>query len=664
MEAVGPEVFDLAPVAIVLTSGPGHDLVYANAEHRRTFGAHNLGGPLRAEAHAADADAFSALLDRVYTTGEPEQITIGLGDDCFTWSCSPVTAHRGGRGLLLMALDVTAQSRTSREARELAEERRRVLRRYQALVETVTPMVWLVGPDGSAIEPVAGWHETTGQTWPEGRGLGWLDQVHPHDRGAMRTAFAAALRECPDVFEYPFRLRTADGTYRHVVARAVPIRVDGKVVEWIGATADVEDQWQSGRRERLLSRAAAATDALRLEDALDALANVIVPELADACGVYLLPGTGERLEPPTVAIRIAATARPGLPPLPPLEQTRYMVQEPLAGMLSRRRSLLVQLDPDGPPRPGVPPEIHQWLVAVRATSLALLPVVVDGTLAAMASVVTCNGAPPLTSENLILLREVLEHAHVPLSHALHFQRTHHVARTLQQALLTDPPDVPGVELAVRYHPSAMAAEIGGDWYDAFRLPDGALALTIGDVVGHDVTAASAMGQLRSMLRALAYENATNPARTLTRLDNAATGLGVTGLATVVHARLERSADGGWDAVWSNAGHPPPLLLHPDGSHERLEAADGTDGPQADLPLCVDPEGIRTGHRVRVPPGSTLLLYTDGLIEAPGTHLDDGIRDLAAHAAAARHLDAGALCDRLIAEAPDARDDIAVVAFRP
>jgi len=179
------------------------------------------------------------------------------------------------------------------------------------------------------------------------------------------------------------------------------------------------------------------------------------------------------------------------------------------------------------------------------------------------------------------------------------------------------------------------------------------------VAGHDLAAATGMGQLRSMLRGIAYSHADRhtPGEILTELDVAATGLDVAPFATAVQLHLVPDA-GGWQVTWSNAGHPPPLLLPADGPPQLLSVG------EADLPLCVDPTRARTNHRHRVDAGDTLLLYTDGLVEIPGEHLSKGLDRLVAEAAAGRGLPVADLCTDLLVHLPDGRDDIAVLAFRP
>ena len=233
---------------------------------------------------------------------------------------------------------------------------------------------------------------------------------------------------------------------------------------------------------------------------------------------------------------------------------------------------------------------------------------------------------------------------------------------LQQALLTPPPQPDHLHLAVRYLPAAHEAQVGGDWYDAFLQPDGATMLVIGDVVGHDSSAAAAMGQLRGVLRALAYDNGEGPAATLTRVERAAHGLAVNTLATAVLARIERRPDapvtGTRTLRWSSAGHPPPVLLLPDGTCTVLHTP-------PDLMMGVDPDAPRREHLVDLPDHSTLLLFTDGLVERRDSDLDAGFAALCAALADLGDRPLDELCDTLLARlVPRAGgDDVALLAVR-
>lgn len=237
-----------------------------------------------------------------------------------------------------------------------------------------------------------------------------------------------------------------------------------------------------------------------------------------------------------------------------------------------------------------------------------------------------------------------------------------MSETLQRSLLTQPPTPDSLRIAVRYQPAAQEAQIGGDWYDAFVTAADATLLVIGDVNGHDRTAAAMMGQVRNLLRGMAYDSDDGPAVLLSRLDVALRGLHLDTLATAVLARVEQSATDRIRGVrrlrWSNAGHPPPLLRQPDGTVQILDG-------EHDLLLGLDPGTSRREHVVELVAGSTLLLFTDGLVERRATSLDDGVARLAEVLAAEGWQEPEVLCDRLLAsiglEAND--DDIALLVLR-
>jgi serine phosphatase RsbU (regulator of sigma subunit) len=229
-----------------------------------------------------------------------------------------------------------------------------------------------------------------------------------------------------------------------------------------------------------------------------------------------------------------------------------------------------------------------------------------------------------------------------------------IATALQNSLLPPLPAVPGLRLAARYHPAAQGLTVGGDWYDAFVLTSGLVAV-IGDASGHDVGAAARMSDLRNLLRAYAVADDEPPSAVVERMDRTADTLGLEATATCLLARLEPSADGGWDVRWTNAGHLPPVLLHA-GRAELVETP-------PDLMLGVDPSTRRTDHERVLAPGDVLLLYTDGLVEVRGQSLDARMEQL--RCIVQQHAAGGPdqLVDALLAAmGVGATDDIALLAL--
>lgn len=185
-------------------------------------------------------------------------------------------------------------------------------------------------------------------------------------------------------------------------------------------------------------------------------------------------------------------------------------------------------------------------------------------------------------------------------------------RTLLPAQL---PDVAGLEFASRYVPGDRG-EVGGDWYDVFTLPSGAVALVVGDVVGHGLDAAQSMGQIRAVLRATALRT-EDPAELLTRLDGHVKYFQADTMATVLCGILSPSTT---TLRVSSAGHPPPILAAPHDAATILTIP-------ADLPLGVEPGHPRRSVTIPLPPGFVLCLYTDGLVERRNIVIDDNIEKL-------------------------------------
>ncbi|MEO7745628.1 MAG: PP2C family protein-serine/threonine phosphatase [Actinomycetota bacterium] len=256
------------------------------------------------------------------------------------------------------------------------------------------------------------------------------------------------------------------------------------------------------------------------------------------------------------------------------------------------------------------------------------------------------------ADDVTALADVAAHLGVALEAARLLEVQRAVATALQTSLLPPVPSVAGVRLAARYSPATRGLDVGGDWYDAFEV-DGDLVVVIGDVSGHDVSAAARMAALRHTVRAHAVDRAEPPAAVVARLERTSATLALDATGTCVVARLHPDADGSWQLRWTNAGHPPPLLVR-DGQAEFLET-------EIDLMLGVDPTSPRHDHERRLVPGDVLVLYTDGLVEVRGASLDDGLELLSQVAAghAAKHPDA--LADVLLSRlGSGGADDVALL----
>nr|WP_297430308.1 SpoIIE family protein phosphatase [uncultured Actinotalea sp.] len=404
------------------------------------------------------------------------------------------------------------------------------------------------------------------------------------------------------------------------------------------------------------------------ESAVRALADRVVPELADWAIVTLVDEeTGARAATlRDVATRHVDPTRQQLAEryaevrLDQIASGSYIEQAMTSGSVvhltedttAKVRAVL---------RPG---EARDIIDALAPRSGTLLPLRARGRTLGLLTLYSHDARPPLGADELRMVEEIAARAGLALDNARLRGRQVRLAERLQRSLLTEPVRADDLQVAVRYVPSAEAAQVGGDWYDAFRDADGSTLVVIGDVVGHDNEAVAAMGQLRSLLRGIAVSTgaegaASSPATLLRGLERAVDLLETGAMASLVVARLE-PADGGAHALhWSNAGHPPPLLVQPDGAVRALTAQ------RRDLFVGVAVDAARTDSVVTVAPGTTVLLYTDGLVERRDRPARDGIEELQDALRALAHLELEELCDAVLARmVPDgAQDDVALLAVQ-
>jgi serine phosphatase RsbU (regulator of sigma subunit)/anti-sigma regulatory factor (Ser/Thr protein kinase) len=235
------------------------------------------------------------------------------------------------------------------------------------------------------------------------------------------------------------------------------------------------------------------------------------------------------------------------------------------------------------------------------------------------------------------------------------EREHDIAETLQRSLLPHHlPDVPGVGLAARYVPATTDVQIGGDWYDVLQLPGGQVGVAIGDVAGHGLQAAAAMAQMRMALRVYALQD-LSPSTVVRNVHRLAMQLPLPEMVTLLYAVLDPATR---QVRFSSAGHPPALVLDEEGTSY---LADGLAPP-----IGVTPEAQYDEVATVLRPGSTLILYTDGLVERRGVSITDGLERLGREAGAAAEQDLDDLCDHLITsliEKSHVADDVALIAVR-
>ncbi|WP_432163732.1 PP2C family protein-serine/threonine phosphatase [Streptomyces tendae] len=340
------------------------------------------------------------------------------------------------------------------------------------------------------------------------------------------------------------------------------------------------------RRLTFLADASAVlTASLDHHEIVRRLPELLVPEYAASVDIWLFDQDGDRPGPAHAAAAVVA-ARTGRP--------QYAAAHP-GGL------------------PGVDDHPPSALAPDRPLLCIPLP-----TRQAPLGVVTLS--PPgerWDADDAVMLVELTRRASIAIDHAQRYQHNRDIAETLQRALLTELPAPPGLALAARYLPATHGLNIGGDWYDAFRQPDGGVIAVVGDVTGHGLRAAVMMSQLRTALRAYAVDGGS-PGQLLTRLHIFLHHLQPDLFATAVIARFHPDDP---TVTWAAAGHPPPVLRTPDG---RVRTLDAKPGAMLGIPLRQE----IADHTVPMAPGSTLALYTDGLVERRARGIDPGIARLA------------------------------------
>ncbi len=432
---------------------------------------------------------------------------------------------------------------------------------------------------------------------------------------------------------------------------------------------DITERVRLQRRSDLLGRVTAElTGTLDAEDAVARLARLAVPELADWCLVTLVgdePQHGFRR-----GLRDVGwwhTDRGLLPVVEAYarERIRALLDTSfVASALSTGRPVVIEDDATARIREVLAPgPAHDLLEQLSPVSFAVVPLRGRGRTVGLLSLFNGPARGSITADALTTVADIAVRAGLALDNARLYRQQRQLAEGLQRSLLTAPAQPDHVQVVVRYTPASETAQVGGDWHDAFVQPGGSMIVTVGDVLGHNTEAAAAMGQIRSMLRAIAVTTGAGPAEVLRRVDEAMTTLQVDTTATAVVVRLEQTDDqaarGVTEVHWSNAGHPPPVVVNPDGTVLPLT------GPRPELLLGVDDTAVRREFAVTLDRDATLVLYTDGLVERRDQHLDHGLDRLhrALEELAGRDLDD--LCDELLARMlhGGSEDDVALVAVR-
>ncbi|MER6250135.1 SpoIIE family protein phosphatase [Streptomyces sp. NPDC001584] len=407
----------------------------------------------------------------------------------------------------------------------------------------------------------------------------------------------------------------------------------GRALGVIASLIDItEGQRAQAEAERARHRFALLAEAgtrigttLDLRQTAQEIVDVLVPQLADSADVQLLEAVLLPDEGPVHAASTRGVLRRLAARFPdPTAPTAKLA--PGQTFQIPMGTTYEQVIAEGRPMNLYLADIPALITSPRAEALRtylatlgsarLVPLVARGTVLGAVAVTRTREREPFDEQDRILVDELVARAALNIDNARMYTLQRQAALTLQRSLTNSAlPEVPGLELTGRYLP-ASDHDVGGDWYDVIPLPGGRTGLVIGDVMGHGIHAAAVMGQLRTAVRTLARHDVP-PAQLLRSLDAVVADLGEDEMATCVYA-VHDAASGG--CVIARAGHPPPAVVTPDGAIAFLDGPPGT-------PLGTGGQDFRT-EEVQLPPGSLLVLYTDGLIEARDRDLDQGMAQLA------------------------------------
>ena len=412
-------------------------------------------------------------------------------------------------------------------------------------------------------------------------------------------------------------------------------------------------------RLSLLARAGGLlAESLDYRKTLGAVVELVVPQLADWASVEILEPDGSiqqlavaHVDPDKVAF--AKEFRRRRPPdLSAPTGVGHVITSGQAELIPEITDEMVAAIDD--------PEIRELVRELQLRSAMSVPLSARGRTLGALTFVWAESGRTYSSADLALAETLAARVALVIDNARLYRDRDHIARTLQQSLLPpEPPSIDGIDLGALYRPAGEGIEVGGDFYDAFDIGDGEWTIALGDVCGKGPDAAALMGMVRHTIRAAAIRERA-PARVLATV-NAAVGRQTSEeqFCTAVAARLRPHGDKmiAWICV---AGHPPPVVLRSDGSLQWIRGHGGLLGVFDDAQLAED--------ELRLAPGDTLILYTDGVIEERGARGPFGEEGLAAVLTRAAGATASEIVGRieravLAHGSGEPRDDIAILAVR-
>ncbi|MEU9480211.1 SpoIIE family protein phosphatase [Streptomyces sp. NPDC048191] len=443
----------------------------------------------------------------------------------------------------------------------------------------------------------------------------------------------------------------------------------GNALGIANVVVDVTDRYEAARRAdraqqrlRLVANGSARIGTtLEVERTAQELADVVVPDMADMVAVDLLDSILQTGHPDmgkgpslfrALAVKTAYPTAAAQAIVPPGRLVTYHADHPAAHVVrTRKPHLISHLDSGDHGRIAADSEAARLFAEAGVHSDLAVPLIAREKVIGVMGLARARNSLPFDDDDVALACELASTAALSIDNAVLHHHIRSAAETLQRSLLPQlSPRHPGLEVAARYLPAQAFSEVGGDWYDVIPLGDDRTALTVGDVMGSGIRAATTMGRLRTATSTLAGLD-LDPARILTHLDEIILGLDpyfATCLYAVYdphHARLQVAS----------AGHLPPVLTRPGRPPELLDLPTGA-------PLGVGGVLFETST-LDMEPGDQLVLYTDGLVETRGDAIDERLDDLVRLARLGHSTED--TCDRLLQQLrhPGGHDDVALLIAR-
>ncbi|MEX2557890.1 MAG: SpoIIE family protein phosphatase [Actinomycetota bacterium] len=541
--------------------------------------------------------------------------------------------------------------------------------RFEALVDSLDAIVWEA--HSATLQPfyvsrraedILGY---PAERWVKEPGF-WETIIHPDDRDVVVRARRAAVEERRR-YDIEYRASADDG--RILWLRELGDTVDeddgpqvrGIIVDVTVRVDALTALNESRERLAFLAEASALlSSSLNYRAVLERLASLTVPRAADWCAVDVAEEDGTLRRVAVVHFDPSKTdAARRLKEMPSDEEHVRVLRTVM-------ETGMALLDVDGSEVCSTSdPDRRLLLDELGVGSAIVVPLLARGRTLGAVKLVLVPGGRTYGQADVTLAQDLARRAALAVDNARLFQDRSHVARTLQRSLLPPHlPQIPGVELAARYHAAGEGSEVGGDFYDVFRTGKDDWAILIGDVCGKGADAAALTALARYTVRAAAMQ-ARKPSRVLTQLNEALVTAAVPehGLdlrfCTVAYTRL-RPMDIGVRVTSTAGGHPPPYILRRDG---RVETACRTG-----TLIGVLPEIDLTDHSTELQPGDALILYTDGVTEARGPSGDFGEAAFQELVSTCAGLDASSIAERIEStvlefQGGEPRDDIALIVVR-